>query len=404
MTIRQDYQSGLNYSKIAEKYSIDWRTAKKYAHSLNYPKKKTVKRKSKLDDYKDYIEERLSNHNLTATKMLREIKQMGYQGGITILRTYMREIKQTLIQQATMRFETIPAKQGQVDWKIVTIYDKDSNQKLKVPCFVMTLGYSRMSYIEFCEDMKTETFIKCHLNAFQYFHGFPDELVYDNMKQVVIKRVIKANESTLNPLFLDFVTFYGFKPILCMPYRPQTKGKVERFIQYMEKDFLIGECFEDINDLNKRAQIWLDSIANERIHQTTYQKPSERFKKENLNRMHTLYQLPTNRFRKVSKDALVSYQSNKYSVPVEYILKEVEVVECDVELHFYYQDKKIAYHPLMDGKHGSSVNKEHYKTLTTFNVSQKRGEINTFYEKNLNSIDKTVESNLSEYDELFLNN
>ena len=104
----------------------------------------------------------------------------------------------------------------------------EDGKRKKQYCFLMILGYSRMRYIEFVTDMSTNTLIRCHQNAFGYFGGYPEEIVYDNMKQVVIKRLLKREDSTLNRQFEDFAGFYGFKLILCRPYRGQTKGKAER--------------------------------------------------------------------------------------------------------------------------------------------------------------------------------
>ena len=140
-----------------------------------------------------------------------------------------------LNEKATVRFETMPGKQGQMDWGFFeehTVYEDGKWKKLY--CFLMVLGCSRMRYIEFVTDMSTNTLIRCHQNAFRYFGGYPEEILYDNMKQVVVKRLLKQEDSTLNRQFEDFAGFYGFKPILCRPYRGQTKGKVERTVQFRE--------------------------------------------------------------------------------------------------------------------------------------------------------------------------
>ena len=110
----------------------------------------------------------------------------------------------------------------------------------KLYCFLMILGYSRMRYIEFVTDMSTNTLIRCHQDAFRYFGGYPEEILYDNMKQAVIKRLLKQEDSTLNRQFEDFAGFYGFKPILCRPYRGQTKGKVERTVQFVRDNFMVA--------------------------------------------------------------------------------------------------------------------------------------------------------------------
>ncbi len=137
---------------------------------------------------------------------------------------------------------------------------------------VMILGYSRMRYIEFVTDMSTNTLIRCHQNAFRYFGGYPEEILYDNMKQVVIKRLLKQEDSTLNRQFEDFAGFYGFKPILCRPYRGQTKGKVERtvqFVQFVRDNFMVGNS---LADLNGQALAWCNKV-NGKVHATTTKFP-----------------------------------------------------------------------------------------------------------------------------------
>ena len=142
----------------------------------------------------------------------------------------------------------------------------------KLYCFLMILGYSRMRYIEFVTDMSTNTLIRCHQNAFRYFGGYPEEILYDNMKQVVIKRLLKQEDSTLNRQFEDFAGFYGFKPILCRPYRGQTKGKVERTVQFVRDNFMVGIKYNSLADLNGQALAWCNKV-NGKVHATTNEVP-----------------------------------------------------------------------------------------------------------------------------------
>jgi len=135
--------------------------------------------------------------------------------------------------------------------------------------------------IEFVTDMSTNTIIRCHQNAFRYFGGYPEEIPYDNMKQVVIKRLLKQEDSTLNRQFKDFAGFYGFKPILCRPYRGQTKGKVERTVQFVRDNFMVGIKYNSLADLNGQALAWCNKV-NGKVHATTNEIPFERLKKEGL--------------------------------------------------------------------------------------------------------------------------
>ena len=148
----------------------------------------------------------------------------------------------------------------------------------------MILGYSRNRYIEFVTDMSTETLIQCHINAFHFFGGYPKEILYDNMKQVVIKRLLKQSESEMNPKFMDFAGFYGFKPILCRPYRGQTKGKVERTVRYVRENFMVGIRYSSLADLNAQALAWCRKVNN-RVHGTTNKIPFQQLSEEHLQPM-----------------------------------------------------------------------------------------------------------------------
>jgi transposase len=234
MEIRNDRQKGLSYTEIARKYNIDPRTAKKYAQSETRPVYSlSTAKPSKLDPYKEQISIWLEEAPYSAERILEKIREQGFDGGHSIVREYVRGKKEQLDEKATVRFETMPGLQGQMDWAFFEDHTvlEDGQQK-KLYCFLFILGYSRARYIEFVTDMSTNTLICCHANAFRYLGGYPEEILYDNMKQVVIKRLLKQEDSTLNRQFEDFAGFYGFKPVLCRPYRGQTKGKVERTVQF----------------------------------------------------------------------------------------------------------------------------------------------------------------------------
>jgi transposase len=207
-----------------------------------------------------------------------------------------------LNEKATVRFETMPGLQGQMDWAHFEDHKiKDENGVVKkLYCFLLILGCSRMRYIEFVTDMSTNTMIRCHANAFRYFGGYPEEILYDNMKQVVIKRLLKQEDSTLNRQFEDFAGFYGFKPILCRPYRGQTKGKAERTVSYVRDNFMVGIKYNSLDDLNGQALAWCNKV-NGKVHGTTGEIPFERLKKEGLNPLKREYIIDKINLRRVYK-------------------------------------------------------------------------------------------------------
>lgn len=242
MEIRNDKLKGMSYTEIGRKYHIDPRTAKKYTQSPQRPEYTLSERKpSKLDAYKSQVDLWLEEAPYSAVRILEKLQEQGFDGKYSIVKEYVRGKKMDLDEKATVRFETMPGQQGQMDWGFFEDHAVLENGQMKsLYCFLLILGYSRMRYIEFVTDMSTSTLIRCHQNAFRYFGGYPEEILYDNMKQVVVKRLLKQEDSTLNRQFEDFAGFYGFKPVLCRPYRGQTKGKVERTVQYVRDNFMVG--------------------------------------------------------------------------------------------------------------------------------------------------------------------
>ncbi len=290
MDIRSDRQKGLSYVELGRKYHMDPRTAKRYAESPQKPEYTLSEPKpTKMDPYKQIVDEWLEEAPYSALRILEKLREMGFDGGYSIVKAYVSSRKMDLNEKAMVRFETMPGKQGQMDWGFFEdhlVYEDGKWKKLY--CFLMILGYSRMRYIEFVTDMSTNTLIRCHQNAFWYFGGYPEEILYDNMKQVVIKRLLKQEDSTLNRQFEDFAGFYGFKPILCRPYRGQTKGKVERTVQFVRDNFMVGIKYNSLADLNGQALAWCNKV-NGKVHATTNEVPVERLKKEGLSPLSREY-------------------------------------------------------------------------------------------------------------------
>ena len=361
MDIRSDRQKGMSYAEIARKYHIDPRTAKRYAESDTRPVYSLSDSKpSKLDPHKEQITIWLEEAPYSALRIHEKLKEHGFEGSYSTVKHFVRGKKEQLDEKATVRFETMPGLQGQVDWAFFEDHVVLEEGKMKkLYCFLMILGYSRMRYIEFVTDMSTNTLIRCHQNAFRYFHGYPEEILYDNMKQVVIKRLLKQEDSTLNRQFEDFAGFYGFKPILCRPYRGQTKGKVERTVAFVRDNFMVGIKYNSLDDLNGQAVAWCNKV-NGKEHATTGEIPFERLKKESLSPLSREYIIDKINLRRVQKDCLISYAGNQYSVPAEYVGKDVAVVALDNMLAAYYEGKQIALHRISYQKKDMVVNAQHY--------------------------------------------
>ena len=398
MEIRNERKKGLSYTEIARKHHIDPRTAKKYAESDTKPVYTlTSPKPSKLDPYRHLIDMWLEEAPYSAVRIHEKLIEQGCDCKYTIVRQYVAARKADLNEKATVRFETMPGLQGQVDWGFFENYKVLENGACKkLYCFLMILGYSRMRYIEFVTDMSTTTLIKCHINAFRYFGGYPEEILYDNMKQVVVKRMMKQSESELNKLFEDFAGFYGYKPILCRPYRGQTKGKVERTVRYVRENFMVGVKYHSLGDLNSQAHAWCNKI-NARVHGTTNERPVDRLPDENLLPLKREYIIDKINLRRVEKDCLISYAGNKYSVPAEYVGRDVTVIVLDHMLAAYFEGKQIALHKLSYSKNTLNVNKEHYKSM----IVKSAFEVENTLLNNPDLVDLSIpEHSLKKYDEL----
>jgi Transposase and inactivated derivatives len=364
LLIRDLYSQGFSISEISRQTGFDRKTIRKYLKIKTLPgPQKRPGRKSKLDPFKPYILEKLKVGPYTAARLYREIKEMGFDGGKTIVKDFIQKVRPIQVVPAVLRYETKPGIQAQVDWGEVGKVEVDGKIK-KLFCFSMILGYSRMRYVEFTLSTDTSTLIQCHLNAFQYFSGCTQEILYDNMKQVVIKRALKSSDSEWNSLFEDFFKHYGFVPRLCRPYRPQTKGKIENTIGYVKRDFFLGGEFSSLGNLNSQALEWLKRV-NSNVHGTTHEVPLERFKEENLILLDQVppYKVVKIETRKVSRDCYVSYLGNKYSVPYKFAGRTAELHVSDGKFQIYIDNENICEHEIFPGNCRVIRKKEHFQGL-----------------------------------------
>jgi transposase len=240
------------------------------------------RRAEKLAPFKPYIVGRLAAaapDRIPAAVLFREITARGYTGGETRLKQFVRGLAPVPTSPPIVRFETEPGHQMQADWATVG----RGADKLKV--FIATLGWSRASYVEFCNDERVETLIGCHERALLAFGGVAKEVLYDNMKTVIIERnAYGRGVHRFHAGFLDYAKHAGFLPRLCHPYRAQTKGKVERFIGYLKGSFWVpfvasmrqAGLRPDKHAANAAVARWLREVANARVHATTGAVPAER--------------------------------------------------------------------------------------------------------------------------------
>jgi transposase len=317
---------------------------------------------SKLDGHREYLLERMLGPDkvTNAAVLFDEIRGRGYTGSRSILWEFLHPLRALVADKATVRFETPPGRQGQVDWGEF----KKPGRK-RVHGFVFTLGWSRASYLDFSATQALAAFLRCHEAAFQYLGGIPEEILYDRPKTVWL-RDDDRGDPVFHPGLLDFAAHYGFRPRLCHVRRPQTKGKVENGIGYVKKNFWPRVFdYEDADDLVGRARVWLDETANVRVHGTTGERPVDRLPLEGLRPVDRVppYRALVLERRRVARDCFVSYAGSWYSVPADHAGCEVWVRQTEGSVVISEQDHILAEHRLAERRCERKVIPEHFQAL-----------------------------------------
>ena len=336
---------------IAKKLGIHRNTVKKHLESRCFPAyTRKVEKPSVLDDYRQSIRDFLDEDDYQATWILDRLKRMGYTGSYETMKVFVRSIKEQKCRIAYTRFETEPGLQAQVDWGDFKVADANG-KTTTVYAFVMLLGHSRAMYVEFVERCTLEIFMDCHIRAFGHLGGVPAEVLYDNMKNVVIGR--ENGKPSFNVEFFHFARHYGFTPRLCPPYSPWVKGKVERPMHYIRENFWRGYSFVSLSQANGDVMRWKRETADQRIHGTYREQIEKRWEEEvpHLGELPpTDYDTSLKFFRKVYKDCLLSYGGNRYYVPPEAVGKKVLLKVKGQDLRIYDDATLLKQYQIPDQK------------------------------------------------------
>ena len=311
---------GYTQVQIAEMLHVTDRTVRNY---LRYPPRgrKRMVRASKVDPHKALINEVLeANPRYNSELLFERLQRMSYTGKKSILKNYVAGVRRRLLLQAVMRFETEPGLQAQVDWKEFGRQIVDGRET-KLYAFVMVLGYSRKAFVHFTTSMDTATLLACHLLAFAYFGGVPWEILYDNMKTAFYCDTEGAWRATKR--LSAVAAHYRFTPRRCQVRRPETKGKVERAIGYLDGNFWPRMDEEPLGlaELNAQVTGWLRDIDEKPLAQFAESR-NDRFLREKaalrpmpIDVCDVREQTPV----AVNRESMIRYQTSSYSVPPEHI-------------------------------------------------------------------------------------
>jgi transposase len=385
----------LNKSELARRLGCDPRTVDRHIkiqQGTLIPKERK-KRKSVLDEYKDCILDKVDNHGATAMAVYKFIQKKGYHGKYSILADFVREHKQSEIKKATVRFETNPGLQAQIDWKEKITLVNRMGKSFQVNIFLAVLGYSRLKFLCLTQDRSQTTLFSCLIHMFQYFQGIPHELLFDNMKTVVDRSRSTFSRVELNESFRYFAADAGFRAITCRAYRPQTKGKVESLARLVDRLVVYNNEFDTFEDLEGIVNEFMNDI-NQEVSQATDEIPFVRYEKEKeylkpLVPMAILSSYISHpKEYKVTKESMVTYKGRKYSVPTRYIGHRVTIHKNkEGSLSIYYNGDFITCHPQNEEKY--NYKPEHLHEILRSDVCSHMSDedVLTFMQDNLSMMD-----------------
>ncbi len=327
---------------------------------------KPPSRPSKLDPFKDQVDQLLAEGVWNGVVIQREIAAKGYTGSHTILREYIapKRALRPSSSRATVRFETDPGRQLQSDWGEITT--QLAGRPTKIYFIVNQLGYSRRFHFWCAASMDAEHTYEGLIRSIEYFGGVPQEVLVDNQKATVLLH--RGDKLVFNERFVDLSTHYGFTPRACQPYRARTKGKDERMVGYIKHHFFVRyRSFENFSQLNRTVEQWLWAEADQRMHSTVHEVVADRYVRE----APSLQPLPPHRYdtsylehRHVSWDSYIEIRGNRYSVPATLVGRVVLVrIGLDERVRVYADEMLMATHQLQSASQGWVTVAEHHHPL-----------------------------------------
>ena len=356
-------QDGLNYSQIADELNLDHRTVAKWANEKRYLPRRSAKRPSKLDPFKNDIVRMLEKHPYSARQIYQRIQQNGFDGGITIVTDYVRKIRPPKTKPY-LKLVFAPGECAQVDWGSYGNVRVGSTSR-RLSFFVMVLCHSRIMYVEFTVSQTMEHFLGCHQNAFHFFGSLPRKIMVDNLKSAVLKRTL-GKDPVFNPRYMDFSRHYRFKIVPCNVGKGNEKGIVENAVGYVKKNLLNGLDISDFKIMKPLVQNWLDTVANVRQHSETGRRPVDMFAEEK----QSLQPLPIEPYdigvvkqARASRQFRVTIDTNRYSVPAQLAGVGLTVKRYPDRLCFYHENKLVARHVRSYDRRQDYEHPDHPKVL-----------------------------------------
>ena len=356
-------RQGLTIAQTARTLGLDPRTVAKWVARSRFEPRRSRPRRSVLDPFKPRVTRLLDSHSYSAQQIFQRLREEGYRSGITVVRDYVRRIRPIKLP-VYLKLHFAPGECAQIDWGTFgTVAVGDTRRQLSF--FVIVLAYSRLMYVEFTVSQTMEHFLACHEHAFAAFGGVPSKIMVDNLKSAVLQRLAGV-APLFNPRYVDFARHYGFAIAPCNVARANEKGRVESGVGYVKKNFLRGLELTEFSAIQAAAQVWLDSIANVRIHGETHRRPVDLFQEERLQHLNPrVYDVARTTTTRASSQFRITVDTNHYSVPCAYAHRRLTVKLYPDRIAIYFDTQLIARHTRSYSRHLDIEDPEHAKGLLT---------------------------------------
>lgn len=341
---------GWGAKRIAGEMGCSRNTVRRYLRQGGWRPYRVPRRPGKLNQHAQWLAERFQQHRGNCDVVRQQLRsELGIEVSLRTVERSVEHLRREVLAHsaATVRFETPPGHQLQIDFGTVRVSVGD--ETLKAHLFVATLGYSRRTYVAVFLHERQSAWLQGLEGAFAHFGGTTRELLIDNARALVDEHDAQTREVRFNDRFHAFCRYWGVVPRACAPYRARTKGKDERGVGYVKRNAIAGHCFASLEELRAHLARWMREVADVRVHGTTGEPPIERFERDERATLKPLqakapFLQVRELTRRVHTDACIELDTNRYSVPWKLIGESVTVVVAERQVRVLYAGQEVACH------------------------------------------------------------